>query len=213
MTTRSLEIAETRGHPPTRAWALSMARWAAFRRGDMAESMRLSRELLGLAERLGFQARIATGQMMLGRALVANGDVEEGRRLLREGHAAWTAAGARATGTEYASHAAEVLLNAGLPDEAAYYVRAGEKLIGDIGERYLRGRAAAPARPARRGRRDRRRRRDKRSAARGGRGADGRPSRHPPHRRALLPSRDRGRRGAGRQASSRCAQRAIWRGC
>jgi tetratricopeptide (TPR) repeat protein len=137
MTTRALEIAEARGHPPTRAWALSMARWAAFRRGDMAESMRLSRELLGLAEQLGFQARIATGQMMLGRALVANGDVDEGRRLLREGHAAWTAAGARATGTEYASHAAEVLLNAGQPDEAAYYVRAGEKLIDDIGERYF----------------------------------------------------------------------------
>jgi len=118
-------------------WAMSMARWAAFRRGDLAESMRLSRELLVLAERLGFHARIATGQMMLGRALVANGDLDEGRRLLREGHAAWMAAGAVATGTEYASHAADVLLGAGDAEEAAYYVRAGEKLVRDIGERFF----------------------------------------------------------------------------
>jgi hypothetical protein len=75
--------------------------------------------------------------MMLGRALVANGDVDEGRRLLREGHAAWMAAGAVATGTEYASHAADVLLGAGEPEEAAYYVRAGEKLVRDIGERFF----------------------------------------------------------------------------
>jgi predicted ATPase len=102
----------------------------------MAESMRLSRELLLMAERLGFHARIATGQMMLGRALVANGDVDEGRRLLREGHAAWAAAGAVATGSEYASHAAEVLLNAGDPEEAAYFVRAGERMMAETGERF-----------------------------------------------------------------------------
>jgi len=136
-TARSIEIAEQRDHQPTRVWAMSMARWAAFRRGDLAESMRLSRELLVLAERLGFHARIATGQMMLGRALVANGDVDEGRRLLREGHAAWMAAGAVATGTEYASHAADVLLGAGEPEEAAYYVLAGEKLVRDIGEHFF----------------------------------------------------------------------------
>jgi len=130
-------LAEARGHTPTRAWAMSMARWAAFRRGDLAESMRLSRELLVLAERLGFQARIATGQMMLGRALVANGDVDEGRRLLREGHAAWMAAGALATGSEYASHAADVLLRAGDAEEAAYYVRSGEQLVRDLGERFF----------------------------------------------------------------------------
>ncbi|MEO6743495.1 MAG: adenylate/guanylate cyclase domain-containing protein, partial [Caldimonas sp.] len=135
-TAQALEIAEKRAHEPSIAWAKSLARWAAFRRGDMAESMRLSRELLVMAERMGFQARTATGQMMLGRALVANGDVDEGRRLLREGHAEWTAAGALATGTEYASHAAEVLLNAGDPEEAAYYVRAGEGLVATIGERF-----------------------------------------------------------------------------
>ena len=125
--------------------------------------------------------------MMLGRALVANGDVEEGRRLLREGHAAWTDAGARATGTEYASHAAEVLLNAGLPTRLANYVRAGEKLIGEIGERISRPSCCANA-AGRRGRRARRRRRNGWRSARSGPGADGRPSRHPPHRRALLPS-------------------------
>jgi class 3 adenylate cyclase len=136
LTAQALEIAERRAHEPSIVWARSLARWAAFRRGDMAESMRLSRELLLMAERLGFHARIATGQMMLGRALVANGDVDEGRRLLREGHAAWAAAGAVATGSEYASHAAEVLLNAGDPEEAAYFVRAGERMMAETGERF-----------------------------------------------------------------------------
>ncbi|MEO7338874.1 MAG: adenylate/guanylate cyclase domain-containing protein [Caldimonas sp.] len=137
ITQEVIERAESLGHPPTRAWALSLARWRAFRRGDMAESIRLSRELLAMADRLGFQARIATGQMMLGRALVANGEVDEGLALLREGYAQWTADGATSTGTEYASHAAEVLLNAGYPADAAEFVGTGERLLAAIDERYF----------------------------------------------------------------------------
>ncbi|MEP7056484.1 MAG: adenylate/guanylate cyclase domain-containing protein [Caldimonas sp.] len=137
MTAAALEIAERRGHQPTRAWALSLARWRAFRRGEMAESIRLSRELLGIAERLGFHTRIATGQMMLGRALVASGEVDEGKRLLRDGFAQWRKAGSLATGTEYASHAAEALLNAGCAAEADEFVRAGERLVHDLDEREL----------------------------------------------------------------------------
>jgi tetratricopeptide (TPR) repeat protein len=201
-TARSIEIAEQRDHQPTRVWAMSMARWAAFRRGDLAESMRLSRELLVLAERLGFHARIATGQMMLGRALVANGDVDEGRRLLREGHAAWMAAGAVATGTEYASHAADVLLGAGEPEEAAYYVLGRRAARSGHRRALLRGRAAAPSRPARRVRRDRRTGSDTLGwpLADRRRARCERAVRAAARRRTVLPPRDRRRRIAARQA-------------
>ena len=136
-TAQVLVIAERRGHEPTRAWALSLERWRAFRRGDVAESARLARESLLLSERLGFQTRIATGRLMLGRALVAAGQLDEGRRLLSEGFAQWTASGSVATGSEYASQAAEVLLDAGFADEAAEFVRAGEKVQRDSEERFF----------------------------------------------------------------------------
>jgi hypothetical protein len=136
-TAQVLVIAERRGHEPTRAWALSLERWRAFRRGDVAESARLARESLALSERLGFQTRIATGRLMLGRALIAAGELDEGRRLLREGFAQWAASGSVATGSEYASQAAEVLLDAGFAEDAAVFVRAGERLQRESEERFF----------------------------------------------------------------------------
>jgi class 3 adenylate cyclase len=136
-TSQALAIAERRDHEPTRAWAVSLARWRAFRHGDAAQSVRLARESLALSERLGFQARIATGQMMLGRALVGSGELEPGRRLLHDGFAQWRASGSVATGSEYASQAAEVLLHAGCTEDAAAFVRAGEQLQRDSEERYF----------------------------------------------------------------------------
>jgi len=70
-------------------WALTLARWSAFRKGEMAESIRLSREWLAIAERMGFRGRFGVGKMLLGRALVASGEVEEGKLQLREGYALW----------------------------------------------------------------------------------------------------------------------------
>lgn len=136
MTTRIALIAEQGAHEPSRAWALSMLRWRAFRRGEMAESARIGREVLAISERLGFRTRVATGQMMLGRALVANGEVDEGLPLLRAGHAHWLAAGASAMGSEYASHCAEVLTKAGRLEEAAEFLRAGEQVQRDVEERF-----------------------------------------------------------------------------
>jgi class 3 adenylate cyclase/tetratricopeptide (TPR) repeat protein len=136
MTERALEIARERGHEPTRAWALGMARWRAWRRGEHAAAVRIARESLQLAERLGFHTRVATAQLMLGRALVSAGEVEPGAKLLREGYAQWVASGARATASEYASHAAEVLIDAGRPAEALPFLLAGERAQGEIEERF-----------------------------------------------------------------------------
>ncbi|HEX7384964.1 MAG TPA: adenylate/guanylate cyclase domain-containing protein [Burkholderiaceae bacterium] len=136
LTRHAIELADATDREATRGWALGMGRWLAFRRGEHAESVRLARASLALSERLGFESRIATGLLMLGRALVAAGEVDEGRRRLDEGWARREAAGAVATGTESASHAAEVLLAAGCVAEAARFVHEGTRVQEAIGERF-----------------------------------------------------------------------------
>jgi tetratricopeptide (TPR) repeat protein len=136
-TLAAMQIAQARDHAPTRAWALSLARWMAFRRGDMEESIRLSQQVLELSERMGFKARLGSGRILLGRAVVAAGRVDEGARLLREGFAMWSSLHARAGTTEFASIAADVLIEAERTVDAEFFVRAGEKTQAEIPERYF----------------------------------------------------------------------------
>jgi tetratricopeptide (TPR) repeat protein len=136
-TLAALQIAQARDHAPTRAWALSLARWMAFRKGDMEESIRLSQQVLELSERMGFKARLGSGRMLMGRAVVASGRVDEGTRLLREGFAMWSALGFRAGTTEFASIAADVLIEAERIADAEVFVRAGEKAQTEFPERHF----------------------------------------------------------------------------
>jgi len=136
-TLAALQIAQARDHAPTRAWALSLARWMAFRKGDMEESIRLSQQVLELSERMGFKARLGSGRILLGRAVVASGRVDEGTRLLREGFAMWSALGFRAGSSEFASIAADVLIEAERIADAEVFVRAGEKAQTEIPERHF----------------------------------------------------------------------------
>jgi len=136
-TRQAVQIAQARGHPPTQAWALSLARWMAFRHGDWAESIRLSNETIGLAERLGFKSRLGTGRLLLGRAVVASGQVDEGVRLLHEGFAMCSADGSPTGNSELAAAAADVLLEAGRFADAQAFVRAGEKVQAEIHERFF----------------------------------------------------------------------------
>jgi predicted ATPase len=136
-TLEALRIADERQHPPTQAWALSLARWMAYRQGDMDESIRLSQQLLELAERMGFKTRFGTGRMLMGRAMLAAGRIDEGTALLKEGHAMWSALGARAGATELASIAADALVEAGRLDDAEVFVRAGEKALVETDERFF----------------------------------------------------------------------------
>jgi tetratricopeptide (TPR) repeat protein len=133
-TLAAVKVARERGHPPTQAWAMSLERWMAFRHGDMEQSIRLSRERLALAERLGLDSQLGSGQMLLGRAMVGQGEVKEGARLLREGFARWSSDGSQTGITEFAVIAADALLEAGCIAEAESFVAAGEKALADIGE-------------------------------------------------------------------------------
>jgi class 3 adenylate cyclase/tetratricopeptide (TPR) repeat protein len=131
------QIARERGHPPTQAWAMSLERWMAFRKGDIEGSIRLSKERLALTERLGIDTQFGSGPMLMGRAMVCIGQVDEGARLMREGFAIWTDDGAKTGVTEFAALAADALLGAGRIAEAEPYVRAGEKARTDIGEQFF----------------------------------------------------------------------------
>ncbi len=133
-TLAAMQVSRERGHPPTQAWAMSLERWMAFRHGDMAASIRLSKERLALSERLGLESQLGSGRMLLGRAMVGQGQVQEGARLLHEGFALWSADGSQTGITEFAAIAADALLEAGRIAEAEPFVRAGEKALADIGE-------------------------------------------------------------------------------
>ena len=131
----ALQIAHERDHAPTRAWALSMARWMAFRQGEIEESIRLSRQVLELSERMGFETRIGSNRILMGRAVVASGRLDEGTQLLREGFAMWTSPGTRTGTSELATIAADVLIRAGRMTDAEAFVLAGEKALVEMPER------------------------------------------------------------------------------
>lgn len=136
-TRAAMQVARERAHVPTQSWAMSLERWMAYRHGDIEESIRLSKARLALTEGLGFDLQRGAGRMLLGRAMVALGEVEEGARLLHEGFAIWSNHGSQTGITEYAALAADVLLGAGRAAEAERYVRLGEQAVTDLRERYF----------------------------------------------------------------------------
>jgi hypothetical protein len=136
-TLEAMRIASERGHLPSQVWAMSLERWMAFRHGDMAASIRLSRERLALVERLGLNSQLGSGQMLLGRAMVGLGDVEEGTRLMREGFAMWSSDGSQTGLTEFAALAGDALLEAGRVADAEAFVAAGETAQAAISERFF----------------------------------------------------------------------------
>jgi class 3 adenylate cyclase len=136
-TRRALAIAQERDHAPSKSWAMSLARWMAYRHGDHETSVRLSQQLLELAERMGFQTRLGSGRILMGRAVVAAGRVDEGTRLLKEGFAMWSSLGAQAGATELVSIAADVLIEAGRMADAEPFVAAGEKVQAETPERHF----------------------------------------------------------------------------
>ena len=80
---------------------------------------------------------ILSRAVLLGRAMVALGQVEEGAQLLHEGFAMWTSDGSQTGVTEYAALAADVLIDAGRLAEAERFVRAGEQALADLHERFF----------------------------------------------------------------------------
>ena len=134
-TNQLIQIARGRDHGPTQSWALSNERWLAYRKGDIAESLRISQQQLELLERLELRNRFGPGRLLLGRSVVASGRVDEGALLLREGFDQFVIERGVAGTTEMAVIAAEVLIECGRFDDAQTYITAGEKTLSAVGER------------------------------------------------------------------------------
>jgi len=134
---QGLEIADRRNHAPTRAWALQMRSWLSMLKGDTAAVMVDAREILELAERLGFKTRISQALFIMGRANTAAGNTEQGIPQLREGCALWASAGGKFHCSELASYAADVLMQTGRSEGALEYVLAGEAVQRDTDECFM----------------------------------------------------------------------------
>lgn len=136
-TRAALQVAGEREHPPTQSWAMSLERWMAFRHGDLDESIRLSKARLALTETLGFESQFGASKILLGRAMVSSGQVDEGARLLHEGFPELASDGSATGSSEYAAIAADVLIEAGRVADARRFVDAGEQTLADLGERFF----------------------------------------------------------------------------
>ena len=145
----SLRIAEHQNQANSQIWALVVASGLLEMKGDWAGEAVLCTKAIELAARYGVKAHGAQATFGLGVALVGNGKVDEGTKLLRDGTAAWAKFGGRFWGTSYAARAAEALLGAGRREDAIEFLLDGEKTMRETEERYqtapfllLRGRLA-----------------------------------------------------------------------
>jgi len=133
---QALQIAESRGHPPTIAMAKQAWIRVLLTKGEYAQAASEAKQMLELSERFGIQTRVANGWMFLGRTSVALGDVEAGIVLLRKGYDLWTSAGGKQQGSQYGSQAADALLRAGRSDEARQFIADAQAVQADTDERF-----------------------------------------------------------------------------
>lgn len=133
----SLAIAEKMDHAPTLAWALQMAAWIATVKGEFEQAAQMSLRVLEISDELGIKTRSATGTFYRGYALVATGGHAEGASLLHAGYSQWATFGGKFHCTEYAAYAANVLVDAGLREEALKFVLLGEKVQEESDERFF----------------------------------------------------------------------------
>ena len=108
----ALTLAREQAHPATLATILSWAAWLyQYRReGQLAQEQAAA--CITLATEHGFVARVALGTIMRGWALAAQGQREAGITHLRQGVAAWRAAGSEVGRANHLSMLAEAYGNA-----------------------------------------------------------------------------------------------------
>ena len=91
----ALTAARSLGLPVPRAFALALATWVHRLRREPSATQSLATELVALATEYGFPFWLARGTFELGWALAATGRADEGRPLMRDGLARYSATGAR----------------------------------------------------------------------------------------------------------------------
>jgi len=136
LTGQSMQIAESRAHTPSIAWAMQMLIMVLLLKGENALAESRSMQLLELSKRFGFKTRIATAWVQLGRASVSLGKVEAGMDFLRKGVDLWRSAGGKFHLAEYGAQAADALLRAGRPNEAQQFILDAQAVQSTTDERY-----------------------------------------------------------------------------
>ena len=107
----------TAHRPATLATILSWAAWLHLYRREGPRAQERAEACITLATEHGFAARVALGTIMRGWALAAQGQGEEGIAHMRQGVAAWRAAGSEVGLTNYLSFLAEPMGTSGRPQK------------------------------------------------------------------------------------------------
>jgi predicted ATPase len=134
---QGLALARDLTHPPTLATALGGAASVRAIRREPIEVEKLIGPLLPLASKHGSAVGVANAKMLLGWALVARGQVDEGLVELQLGLEAWRATGSKYSAPFRLGRAADAYRMAGLTEEAMCLVTEAEETMEQVGERWF----------------------------------------------------------------------------
>jgi predicted ATPase len=128
--------AQELAHPFTLAYALDfVARMHQLRREGPLTRQR-AEALLRLSHEQGFTQRLATGTILLGWALTAQGQKAEGVEQVRQGLAAFRATGAELARPYYLALLAEAYAQVGQPEEGLSLLAEALATVHTTGERW-----------------------------------------------------------------------------
>lgn len=136
---QAMAIAREPGHQPSVAWAMQTSIPFLILRGAFEEAATEAARMLELSERLGFRTRIASGHVLLGRAIAGLGSTAMALAHFRAGWDIWSAAGGKFHLPEWGAHAADALVRAGWVDEARRFVADSRGIQDSTGQTYHEG--------------------------------------------------------------------------
>jgi predicted ATPase len=132
----ALTLAQELAHPHSLAIALNWAIWVHQFRGEGHIAQEWAEALMVLSAEQGFTLRLAGGMIGRGRALVAQGQGDEGMTQLRHGLAALRATGLELTRPSFLGRLAEACGKTGQIDEGLNVLVEALAAVHSTGERY-----------------------------------------------------------------------------
>ncbi len=114
---RAITFAREPLHPFSLVWALTFAGWVHHHRRETQAVQERAEAVIALSTEQGFPLWLASGTVMRGSALAAQGQAEEGMAQIRQGLAAYRATGAEIARSYFISLLAEALGQAGQAEE------------------------------------------------------------------------------------------------
>jgi predicted ATPase len=132
----AVALARELSHPFSLAWALHYTALLHHYRRDVQAVGPWSAQVLALAHEQGFAQRIATGTMLQGWALAAQGQHAEGVARLRQGLTAYRATGVEVSRTYYLALLAEACGKAGQTEEGLTVLTEALTLAEKHGEHF-----------------------------------------------------------------------------